>query len=520
MPGFQPRHDTDPVWFGDTQVNNLLVASQQTGVRLTAIHGWDDRPDVRDVRELRSGQDGEYADNLYLGGRTITVEGEVYGSSWVDLQARKRVLAALFQPASTESVLKVPDPATAAPGTVWSSSGMTGYERASVRVVEAIQFGDTLDPACQVWQVVLRASDPRVYSDVETSTDSGTSGTSARTVTVDQGGSYETPPTLTVTGPATSPITVSSSDGETSLGIVGLGMVAGDTLQFDCDERTITLASGYASTRLAGALPPTAIWMMQDGGSTADNSEGTAALDGTFTGGYSKPVTGFTSGLSGVDLNGTTGYVSLPNNAALYPASVAFEVWAKFDTLSMTQTIVDGLTSNRGFRLSILSGSQLELRVGNGSSTVTSSSTYAGEPLVTGRWYRFVVYAHSGYAGCIVYAAPGETLANYFLFGFAVAYANQSAGGYRIGSTLAGAQFLDGSVSAAAIYPASSVSDTGIVGAYPSVNTGASVSAYSYLDAATARWANLGTGSTTYTLNSSGLNTGSKLNVAYRDARV
>jgi ABC-type bacteriocin/lantibiotic exporter with double-glycine peptidase domain len=46
------------------------------------------------------------------------------------------------------------------------------------------------------------------------------------------------------------------------------------------------------------------------------------------------------------------------------------------------------------------------------------------------------------------------------------------------------------------------------------------VSAYSYLSADTARWANLGTGSSTYTLDSTGLNTGSKLNVKYRDARL
>jgi hypothetical protein len=45
-------------------------------------------------------------------------------------------------------------------------------------------------------------------------------------------------------------------------------------------------------------------------------------------------------------------------------------------------------------------------------------------------------------------------------------------------------------------------------------------SAYTYLTASSTTWATLGTGSSTYTLASSGLNTGSKLNITYRDARL
>jgi len=119
MPGYQPRNETDPVWFNGNQVNSLtaLTAAGGVGVHITAVYGWDDRPDVRDVRENRSGQDGEYADNLYLGGRTITIEGTVQGSTWANLQVRKRALAAIFNPSSTEALLKIPDPATASPTT-------------------------------------------------------------------------------------------------------------------------------------------------------------------------------------------------------------------------------------------------------------------------------------------------------------------------------------------------------------------------------------------------------------------
>ena len=513
MPGFQPRHDTDPVWFGDQQVNNLLVASQQTGVRITAIHGWDDRPDVRDVRELRSGQVGEYADNLYLGGRTITVEGEVYGSSWSDMQARKRALAALFQPSSTESVLKIPDPSVASPGTVWSASGMTGYERSSLRVVEAIQFGDTLDPACQVWQVILRASDPRVYSDVETSTDSGTSGTDARTVTVDQGGSYETPPTLTVTGPTGSEWSVSEPDSGLSLTFAGLTMAASDVMHLNTSDRTATYSSTYESVRLVSS-DLSALWMLDEtSGTTADNAEGTSATDGTYAGGYTLNQAGPSAGIASIALNGSTGYVAVPHDASLVSSSLAIEAWVKFDSVVGSHVIVDKTdTAVGGYRVTMASGS-FDVVITNGAASYVIQTSAFGRTYVAGVWYHLVVSLNAASGVCTTYV-NGEYAAS-GAASIASSSVSLNIGRRRDGAT----NYMDGNVAAVAFF-ASNKSPSEALALYEASVAAASISGYSYLIANTSRWANLGTGSSVYTLASSGLNTGSKLNVSYRDARL
>lgn len=521
MAGYQPRHDTDPVWFNGTQVNSLTVASAQTGVRITAVYGWDERPDVRDVRELRSGQDGEYADNLYLGGRTITLEGEVYGSSWVNLQARKRTLAALFVPSSDEVLLKIPDPATVSPTGVYASTGMTGYERVMCRVVEAIQFGDTLDPMCQVFQVILRASDPRVYSDTVTSTDSGTTGTAARTVTVDQGGTYETPPTLTVTGPTASTWSVAEPSSGLQLDVSGLTLAASETATLGVIDRTFTFSATYQSARLKSLFPPVGIWMLNEAaGVTADNAEGTSARDGTYTGGYSLNQSSFASGIASVDVNGSTGYVSIPYVAALHPASATFEGWFYFDSTSGTQTIVDGITSNRGLRFE-WSGTQFVGTWGTGAGTASKSVTpYV--TVATATWYRVVALYD---ATASIYAFEVRDTAGTLVAGGntpAITYSAATSGGHRLGSSLAGTNFFNGRLSACAVYSTPNAVVTGalnaIVNDFP-LSNGEATNAYTYLSASTARWASLGTGSSTYTLNSSGLNTGSKLTVAYRDAR-
>ena len=515
MAGYQPRHDTDPVWFGDTQVNNLLIASQQTGVRITAIHGWDDRPDVRDVRELRSGQDGEYADNLYLGGRTITVEGEVYGSSWTDLQARKRALSALFTPSSTETTLKIPNPASFAGLTTYSASGMTGYERSSLRVVEAIQFGDTLDPACQVWQVILRASDPRVYSDVEVSTDSGTTGTAARTVVADQTGTYATPPTLTVTGPTAAAWEVSDTALGTRLPMSGLTLGATQTVTFDIRDRTAVFSGDYRAARMAALTPPLALWMLSEtSGTTADNYEGTSARDGTYTAGYTLNQGGFLSGVGAVDLNGSTGYIQIPYDAGLFSTSLysyAIEAWVYRDTDTGTQVVVDTISANRGVRLSIVSGTTLRMTIGNGSTTADYDFALGALcPLST--WTHLYVTSN---------AANHRALVNGSLIGTTsatVLYSPQTSGGFRIGATLAGGSFFNGRIAGVSWWPSGSP----LLGQnlYAMRANADSLSVYGSLDASTARWDALGASSSTYTLTSTGLDNGSKLNVTYRDARL
>lgn len=518
MAGYQPRVGTDHVWFNGTDVHDWSV-STQLGVRVTEMRGWDERPDVRDVRELRSGQDGEYADNLYLGGRTITISGEVYGSSWVDLQARKRALAAVFTPTSSEVLLKVPDPSTASPTVVYATTGMTGYERASVRVIEPLTFGDMIGSFGMRWQVSLRASDPRVYSDVETTSTSAQTGSAVRTVTVDQTGTYETPAVITATGPITSPVLISATN-DTSLSI-NWNLAASDQIVIDTRDRTVDLSAGYLSARTAVSTLQ-ALWPLNEtSGTTADNLEGTSARDATYTGGFTLNQAGPLAGLSSVALNGTTGYISVPNVAELYPDGPGFECWVKFDVLGVAQTIVDGITSNKGFRIEIDSSNRIVAASGSGSATrvVATSPTTA---LATGTWYRVLGYADTLGFGVKFYSLTGAVIGTSTTYvtspPLTISYLPATSGGYRLGSRLGGTQFLDGNLSSCAIYDYDGPILADLY-ALPSGATG-SVSLYSYLDAPSAAWKMLGTDSTTFSLPSAGLTTASSLSVKHRPARL
>lgn len=518
MPGYQPRHDTDPVWFNGTQVNNLTVTSDHTGVLITAVHGWDDRPDVRDVRSNRSGQDGEYADNLYIGGRTITIEGEVYGSTWANLQSRKRTLAALFIPTSTEVLLKIPDPSTASPTAVYTSTGMTGYERSSVRVVEAIRFGETRDPRCQVFQVVVRASDPRVYSDTATSTDSGTSGTASRTVTVDQGGSYETPETVTVTGPTASEFAVADPTSGLSLAFSGLTLAATEAVAIDVRDRTVDLTStvrGYRdriSTLICGFL------LDETTGTNADNYDGASALDLTYTGGFTLNQSGPAAGIAAVTLNGSSGYLNGAYNAALAVNSFTFEAWIKPTSVAGTMYIaVRGNVSggSGGWYLRTI-GTRLDCTVD--LPTDSGAASPVGT-LTSGSWTHVVFTYDDATKTCRLYA-NGVDVSSSPSIGSGT-YTPNTTHGLRLGALNSSASnYFTGSIGPCAMFSAA-MSPVAVADLYTTALAATTESnAYSYLVASSTRWANLGTESSTYTLASSGLGTGSKLNVTYRDARL
>lgn len=510
MPGYQPRHDTDPVWFNGTQVNNLTVTSDQTGVLITAVHGWDDRPDVRDVRSNRSGQDGEYADNLYIGGRTITIEGEVYGSTWANLQSRKRTLAALFIPTSTEVLLKIPDPSTASPTAVYASTGMTGYERSSVRVVEAIRFGETRDPRCQVFQVVVRASDPRIYSDVATSTDSGTSGTAARTVTVDQGGTYETPPSLTATGPTGSTWSVYEPSSGLVVGVNGLALGSGESVAIDVDDRRLTWTAAYQRARTLRS-DIIAGWMFNEtSGTTADNIQGTATYDLTYTGGFTLNQSGHASGVASVALNGSTGYMTKAYNAGLNTTETTLEGWVKLTGSGVAVSCINaGYSSGYYLALNPSFGS-ITLQWGGGIPILDTISV----PLTVsaGTWMHVAFTLKNGEQRLYV---NGEVVGS-----GASGFVSNTSQTLDFGRLQDGPQgYVTGNLGPWFMF-SSALTESEVANLYAASASTMEIDAYSYVDASSSRWRNLGTSSSVFTLASSGLNTGSKLNATYRDARI
>lgn len=525
MAGYQPRHDTDPVWYNGQQVNTLTYASAQAGVMITAIHGWDERPDIRDVREDRAGDDGEWADNLFLGGRTITIEGEVMGSSWVNLQSRKRSLAAIFNPTSDEVLFKVPDPATVSPTTSYSTSGMTGYERVSARVIEPISFGDTLDPACQTFQVILRASDPRVYSDEVTTTSSGTSGTAARTITVDQSGTYETPVEITVTGPTGATLTVSEPSSGLQIATSGITLLSSETLSIDVADRTMYFTSSYERVRIEYDVPNVsllALWMLDESaGTTADNEEGTSAYDGTYSGTYTLNQSGFDTGIASVDLNGSSGYVSIPYSSALNNsgATTMYELWMRPDMLGGIP-ISNRQSGAGGWSLALGSDGALTLSTfTSGGASAGTSATSPGA-IATSTWHHVlcVVPTGSSPGSYILIYVNGVLAGTGSTTGIVAAPSSQ---GINIGRSTLASDYFDGRIAAAAVFTGASTGTATVAEElYAARYDSSSSSAYPFISAATARWAPLGTGSSTYTLTSSGLNTGSQLSVSYRNARL
>lgn len=507
MPGFQPRLTTDHVWYNGTDIHTYALATG-LGIRITEIRGWDERPDVRDVREVRFQQHGEYVDNVFLGGRTITIQGVIHGSSWVNLQSRKRELAALFAPTSTEVLLKIPDPATASPTAVYATTGMTGYERTNVRPIESIAFGDMIGVGAMTFQVILRASDPRIYSDVATSTDSGTTGTASRTCVVDQAGTFETPPSLSVTGPTGSSWSITEPTSTLSLSMSGITLTSSDVVTFDTDDRTIDIQATYSRVRLlTGSV--IAQWMLNEtSGLVADNAQGTATYDGTYAGGVTLNQAGPASGIASANFDGVDDRVDITYNAALAPSALTFEIWVNADTSSAQAAIADfANTATNGWALLWELGGGFSVRNPGATSVQALNPPYNS----TGTWYHVVVTLT---ASTICLYVNGTLVSS-----GAYAYTPPTAENYCLGRLSSGASPFDGKLAAATIY-SGAFSASQVAELYAASAATTTLNGYTYLVATSSKWANLGTASSTFTLASSGLNTGSKLNVTYRDARL
>lgn len=265
MSRYQPKPD-DAVYFGTSSVNTTDYVSTGVGVFIQGIGGWDDGVEVREQRQPRSAQHGERALNLFYGGKTLLIEGFVQGSSWSDLQQRKRALAGVFVPTQAERVLKMPDPTQVYASAAAYAEQITGYERMSARVLAPIEFGEYLGGFAQQFSVSLRASDPRRYSDVlnaSVTSDLTTAGGMTFPmvfplsfnpsglggyVSVTNAGIVDTPAVLRVTGPVTNPA-IYAQTLNVLIAFDGLSIADGDYVDIDLLERTVTFSDGSSRYR-------------------------------------------------------------------------------------------------------------------------------------------------------------------------------------------------------------------------------------------------------------------------------
>jgi len=199
---------------------------------VTRAEGLQGAPPIREVQTVKGQQSGAYIRSKYLQARTITLEGEIVGSSISDAFTEFDTIAkALMSSVSTAGTLK------------WTrdTAGQAlqvDCQLASLSPLVLADSGYWLQ-----YKVDLVCGDPRVY-DQSLTTGTGTTVTvpaTGGTCSYTNAGSIGTPPKIRIYGGITDPWvrkgTVASSTGA---GLVFSGTVAsGDYWEIDVQARTV-----------------------------------------------------------------------------------------------------------------------------------------------------------------------------------------------------------------------------------------------------------------------------------------
>lgn len=208
----------------------FTLHSTATGSKrvVTRAEGLQGVAPIREVQVLRGQQSGSYVRSKFTEARVITLEGEIIGSNIEDsFDEFDTVTKALYASINTAGTLR------------WtrSSAGQAlqaSCQLASFQPVVLTDGGNLLQ-----YQVSLIASDPRVYDQSLTTTDSSTitNASSGATVAVTNNGSVPSPPTLRVYGGLQAPVVRLVSGGA---GLTFTNTVAsGDYMEIDVLNRTV-----------------------------------------------------------------------------------------------------------------------------------------------------------------------------------------------------------------------------------------------------------------------------------------
>lgn len=326
MSDYQPRHDVDRVLLDGQQVNDLDVVETGVGVFIEGISGWDGGVDVRDVREPRPGFSGEDADSSFLGGRSVSVAGWVAGSSWSDLQARKRALAGVFAPSSGEVLLKVPEP------------DAPSYAERVLEFAPAayLRMGDSGVAADGGYDALIASHAPGGYWKLDEQSGSTVADSSGNGLTLTVNGN----PTLGVAGPL---------EGVTDYAIDLDG--TGDFL-----SRAHTAALNTATYSIGG-------WFFRDVDSGAGEYLFTCANSTT---GYMLNI--ITSDVVSFRVDGGSG--SAVSSTSTVPTGAWTHIRATYDGVT-AKVYINGVLEGSGARTGVLANSALEFRIGavHGGST-------------------------------------------------------------------------------------------------------------------------------------------------------
>lgn len=227
---------------GNVTLHSTSVGSTAVVTRAEGLQG---TPPIRNIITPRSQASGAFVRTKYTEERTITLEGEVLGTSIEAAFDSFDVLAAaMYDSITTERTLK------------WRRDASGQQLQAGVRLSELQPLVMTDGSAWIKYQATFKAPDPRVYDQTLTTATGavlaaaaggktytytyrrGYSPSSGGSVSYNNTGSVPTPPIIRVYGYCSSPQIV--LDANTKLVFSG-EIAAGDYLEIDAAARTVKL---------------------------------------------------------------------------------------------------------------------------------------------------------------------------------------------------------------------------------------------------------------------------------------
>jgi hypothetical protein len=151
---------------------------------------------------------------------------------------------------------------------------------------------------------------------------------------------------------------------------------------------------------------PVAYWRLSEtSGTSAIDSSGNGRT-GTYTGGYTLGQTGpWTGGPdTAINLNGSTGYVTVPHNAALNSTSITLEAWIKPPNANQSSNIITkGISVSPYTQYSMSIGGTNSHTVPAGkriifcfiqTSSIIERCGYSDVDIVDGNWHHVVLAAN------------------------------------------------------------------------------------------------------------------------------
>lgn len=271
-----------------TATGNVTLHSTATGSNavVTRAEGLQGTPPIRNLITQRSQASGAFVRSRFNDARTITLEGEVLGSTIEAAFDNYDVLAAaMYDSIGTERTLK------------WTRDAAGQQLQAGVRLSELQPIVLTDGAPWIKYQASFTAPDPRVYSQTETTATGnalavaaggktyaytytrGYNPSSGGDVAYNNTGSVPTPPIIRIYGYCTSPQVILTDE----VRLIFTGEVAaGDYLEVDAAARTVKLNGTTSRLNLLNPVSSTFFALPVGSGSVqlvASNFDANARAD-------------------------------------------------------------------------------------------------------------------------------------------------------------------------------------------------------------------------------------------------